>query len=61
MRKILNIIVTIALLCSMVFLGGEWPEDTPMKKVITCDAIAFVVMAGCGVYLKKEYKDGRLR
>ena len=61
MKKILNILATITLLCSMVFLGGEWPEDTPRKKVIACDAVAFAVMAGCGVYLKKEYKDGRLR
>lgn len=61
MRKILNILVTIVLLCSMVFLGGEWSENTPRKRVVACDAVAFVVMVGCGFYLKKEYDNGQIR
>lgn len=61
MKKILNIVTTIAVLCAMVFLGGEWPENTPRKKVIACDAAAFAVLAVGGVYLKKEYENGRLR
>lgn len=60
MKKLRLTFATIAVLCSMVFLGGEWPENTPRKKVIICDAIAFVVMAGCGFYLKKEYDNGQL-
>lgn len=52
---------TIAVLCAMVFIGGEWPENTPRKKVIACDAAAFAVLAVGGVYLKKEYENGRLR
>jgi hypothetical protein len=61
MKKILNTFAAIAVLCAMVFLGGEWPENTPRKKVIACDAVAFAVMAVGGLYLKKEYDDGRLR
>lgn len=61
MKKILTIVATILLLCAMAFLGGEWPEKTPRKKVVACDAVAFAVMAGCGVYLKKEYDNGQIR
>lgn len=61
MKKILNTLAAIAVLCAMAFIGGEWPENTPRKKVITCDAVAIAVMAGCGIYLKKEYDNGRLR
>lgn len=60
MKKFLRTTATVALLCAMVFLGGEWPEGTPRKKVITLDAIALAVVAGCGVYLKKEYDDGQI-
>ncbi len=61
MKKILRTTATVALLCAMVFLGGEWPDATPRKKVITCDAVALAIVAGCGLYLKKEYDDGQLR
>ena len=61
MRKILNILATVALLCALVFLGGTWPEETPRKKVVTCDAVAVAVMLTCGLYLREEDKHGRLR
>lgn len=61
MKKILNTLATIAVLCAMVFLGGEWPESTPRKKVLAADGIAIAVLAVGGYYLKKEYDNGRLR
>lgn len=61
MRKILNILATVALLCAIVFIGGTWPEDTTLKKVLICDGIAFVVMLATGLYLGREEKNGRLR
>lgn len=61
MKKLLRTIATVAVLCAMVFLGGEWPENTPRKKVLTADGIAFVVLAVGGVYLKKEYDNGQIR
>jgi len=56
MKKIVNAIVTILLLCAVVFLGGEWPENTPRKKVLTYDGIAIATVALCGVYLKRTEK-----
>ena len=56
MRKILNIFATTALLCAMVFLGGEWPEDTPIEKVLTFDGAALAIVAACGIYLHNEEK-----
>ena len=53
MKKILKSIATIALLCALVFLIGEWPEKTPRKKVITCDGVAFGIALASGLYLKK--------
>ncbi len=53
MKKILQTIATAALLCAVCFLGGEWPENTPRKKVVTCDAIALAIVAASGLYLKK--------
>lgn len=61
MKKILNTLATIAVLCAMVFLGGEWPENTPRKKVLAADGIAIAVLAAGGLYLKNEYDNGRLR
>ena len=61
MKKILNILATVALLCALVFLGGTWPEDTPRKKVLACDGIAFATMLATGLYLRREEKNGRLR
>ena len=58
MKKILKPFATIALLCAMVFLAGEWPEDAPRKKVLTCDGVAFATMLVCGIYLKRENKEG---
>lgn len=60
MKKILTILVTILLLCSMVFLCGEWDEDIPRETVIKCDAVAFAIMLACGYYLKKKEKNGTL-
>ena len=61
MKKILKAIVTIILLGGIVFLGGEWPEDTPRKRVLTCDSIALATVFACGFYLKKteEKENGR--
>lgn len=53
MKKILKPIATIVLLCAVVFLGGEWPEGTPRKRVLTADGIALGIVAVCGVYLKR--------
>lgn len=61
MKKAINTLAAIAMLCAMVFLGGEWPDGTPRKKVITCDAIAIAIVAGCGIHLKKEYDNGHIR
>jgi hypothetical protein len=61
MKKILNILATVALLCALMFIGGEWPEDTPRKKVLTCDGVAIVTMLATGLYLRREDKHGRLR
>jgi len=54
MRNIIKAIVTIICLCAVVFLAGEWPEDTPRKKVITYDASALAVALACGLYLKSS-------
>lgn len=61
MKKILNILATVAVLGAVVFLGGEWPDGTPLKKVIACDAAAFALLAAGGFYLKNEHDHGRLR
>lgn len=53
MKKILRPIAAIVLLCAMVFLGGEWPEGTPRKKVVTADSIAIGIVAACGFYLRR--------
>ena len=53
MRKILKPIATVALLCAVVFLGGEWPENTPRKKVVACDGVALTIVLASGLYLKK--------
>ena len=57
MKKIARAIATVALLCSVCFLGGEWPEDTPRRKVITYDSCAFATMLACGLYLNKAMKE----
>lgn len=53
MKKISRAFATVALLCAVCFLGGEWPEDTPRNKVIRCDGIALAVVFASGIYLKK--------
>lgn len=58
MRKVINSFVAIIMLGAMCFLGGEWPEDTPCKKVVTCDAAALAIVFSCGLYFKKaEERD----
>lgn len=61
MKQILKAIATIALLGALVFLGGEWPEDTPRNKVVTYNAGALATVLVCGLYLKREYEkeEGR--
>ena len=54
MRKISRRIATVVLLCAVVFLGGEWPEETPRRKVVTLDGAALATALVCGLYLKKE-------
>lgn len=61
MKKILNTLVAIATLCAMAFLGGKWPENAPLEKVLVADGIAIAVVAVGGFYLKKEHDNGRLR
>jgi len=61
MKKIVNGIVAVILLASLCFLGGEWPENTPRRKVIKYDSIAMTTVLVCGLYLKREDKNGRLR
>lgn len=56
MKKILKSLATVAVLCAICFLGGEWPNDTPRKKVIAYDGAAFGIIAVCGLYLKKTEK-----
>ena len=53
MKRILKSIATILCLCAIVFLAGEWPEDTPRRKVVTFDASAIAVAVACGLYLRK--------
>ena len=60
MKKILTILVTILLLCSLVFLGGEWQEGVALKTVVKYDAIAIATMLACGYYLKRQEKNGTL-
>ena len=53
MRKILRTISATVLILTMCFLIGEWPEDTPRKKVVRYDSGAFAIALVCGLYLKK--------
>lgn len=53
MKRIINAIVTIVLLCSVVFLGGEWPETATRAHVLLCDGSAFIIIAICSLYLHK--------
>lgn len=55
MKKFIKAIATIALLGALVFLGGEWPENTPRNKVVRYDAGALATVLVCGLYLRKEY------
>ncbi len=58
MKKIFTSLVTIAVIGAIAFLGGEWPENTPIKRVVACDIGAGIVIALGGFYLLKEYEDG---
>lgn len=58
MRKILKTIASILLLGAVMFLAGEWPDNTPRKKVVACDGGALATILVCGLYLKKEEKNG---
>ena len=49
MKKILKHIASIALLCSVCYLGGEWQEETPRNKVIHCDGTALATALICGL------------
>ena len=53
MKKILRSIAATVLLFTMCFLVGEWPEDTPRKKVVRYDSGAFAIVLVCGLYLNK--------
>ena len=59
MKRALKDLAAVAVLCSVVFLGGEWPESTPRRKVIVADGVAFAVMLCGGLYLKKTTEDKR--
>lgn len=53
MKKLLKTIAAILCLGAVFFLAGEWPEDTPRKKVVTFDGGAIVVALVSGLYLKR--------
>ena len=55
MKKFIKAIASIVLLGALVFLAGEWPEDTPRNKVVRYDCGAIATVLVCGLYLKKEY------
>lgn len=57
MNRILKFLATIVMLSAMVFLGGEWPEGTTRKEVVTYDGAAFAVFAVCAIYLNRAYKS----
>ncbi len=59
MKKIIKAIAAVLCIGSVMFLAGEWPEDTPRKKVVTCDASALVVALATGLYLKRSDHAGR--
>ena len=61
MKKISKTLATILLLVGLVFLGGEWPDKTPLKRVLTYDSIAFATVLACGIYLKKMEEEGNGR
>ena len=52
MKKLFQVIATIALLCAVVFLGGEWSDNVSRAHVILCDGAAFVVIAVCYLFLR---------
>lgn len=60
MKRIFKAMVTIILLGSICFLGGEWPEETPRNKVVTYDGGAILVALVSGLYLKRteDKKNG---
>ena len=52
MKKLFQAIATIALLCAVVFLGGEWSDDVSRAHVILCDGSAILLIAACSIYLR---------
>lgn len=59
MKKIFKTIAAILCIGAVMFLAGEWPEDTPRKKAVTCDVSALVVALATGLYLKRSSHEGR--
>ena len=52
MKKVFKAVVTIALLLAVVFLAGEWPENTTRAKVILCDGCALLTIIISSLYLR---------
>ena len=52
MKNVFKTIATIVCLLAIVFLAGEWPEDTPRRKVVTYDTAALATALVCGIYLR---------
>lgn len=59
MKKIIKTIAAVLCLGAVMFLAGEWPEDTPRNKVVTCDASALVVAFVTGLYLRRSDDERR--
>ena len=53
MKKIFKTLAAIVMLGAMCFLAGEWPENTPRKKVLAFDGGALITALVSGLYLKK--------
>ena len=56
MKKIFKTLAAIVMLGAMCFLAGEWPENTPRKKVLAFDGGALATALISGLYLKKTEK-----
>ena len=56
MKKLLDSMVAVVLLCTICFLCGEWPEGTKLSKVLLCDGTAFAIAGICGLYLRRNWK-----
>lgn len=59
MKKFTQVLSAIVCIGAVMFLAGEWPENTPISHVLLFDGGAIATIALTGLYLKKTYKDER--